>query len=108
VPRDLELGRIYLPVEDRRRFGATVLDRPNEPLRRVLGFEADRARGLLGSGERLRAAIGGRTGRAVGLFALGGLAALEALEHAGWDIFTRRPRPSRVRLARAAVAALVR
>ncbi len=49
-----------------------------------------------------------RVGRAVGLFARGGLAALEALEHAGWDIFTQRPRPSRARLARAAVVALVR
>ena len=40
---------------------------------------------------------------------LAGLAAaLEALENAGWDIFTGRPRPSRTRLARAAVGALVR
>jgi squalene synthase HpnC len=108
VPRDLELGRIYLPAEDRGRFAVAVLDRANEPLRRLLEFEADRARGLLGSGEQLREALGGRVGRAVGLFALGGLAALEALEQAGWDIFTRRPRPSRARLARAAVSLLVR
>jgi squalene synthase HpnC len=108
VPRDLALGRIYMPAEDRRRFDVTDLDRPNQPLRRLLEFEAERARGLLASGERLREAIGGRVGRAVGLFARGGLAALEALEHAGWDIFTQRPRPSRARLARAAVVALVR
>jgi hypothetical protein len=37
------------------------------------------------------------------LFARGGLAALEALEAAEWDIFTQRPRPSRMRLALAAV-----
>ena len=108
VPRDLGLGRIYLPAVDRRRFGVTVLDRPNEPLTRLLGFEAERARGLLAAGTRLREAIGGRVGRGIGLFADGGLAALEALEAAGWDIFTRRPRPSRARLARAAVVALVR
>jgi squalene synthase HpnC len=107
VPRDLALGRIYLPVEDRRRFDVAELDRPNEALRRLLEFEAERARGLLASGEGLREAIGGRVGRAVGLFARGGLAALEALEDARWDIFTQRPRPSRARLARAAVAALV-
>ena len=47
VPRDLELGRIYLPAEDRRRYGVTVLDRPNEPLTHLLRFEAERARGLL-------------------------------------------------------------
>jgi squalene synthase HpnC len=107
VPRDLELGRVYLPVEDRRRFGVLELDRPNEPLRELLRFEAARARGLLAGGEILRRRLGGRIGRAVGLFARGGLAALEALEDAGWDVFTRRPRPSRARLARAAVASLV-
>jgi squalene synthase HpnC len=108
VPRDLALGRVYLPAEDRRRFGVTVLDAPNEPLTRCLEFEAGRARGLLASGERLRGAIGGRVGKAVGLFARGGLAAVDALEEASWDIFTRRPSPSRLRLAREAVAALVR
>ena len=29
VPRDLALGRVYLPAEDRRRFGVTELDRPS-------------------------------------------------------------------------------
>jgi squalene synthase HpnC len=103
VPRDLGLGRVYLPAEDRRRYDVTVLDSPNEPLARLLRFEADRARGLLAGGRLLRERIGGRVGRAVGLFARGGLAALEALEDAGWDIFTRRPRPSRLRLAREAL-----
>src|SRR6476619_913029 len=79
VPRDLALGRVYLPVEDRRRYDVTVLDAPNEPLTRLLGFEADRASGLLAGGQLLRERIGGRIGRAVGLFARGGLAALEAL-----------------------------
>ncbi len=105
VPRDLALGRIYMPAEDRRRFDVTVLDRPNEQLTCLLRFEAERARELLASGRELRERIGGRVGRAVGLFARGGLAALEALESAGWDIFTGRPRPSRLRLAREALRA---
>jgi squalene synthase HpnC len=104
VPRDLELGRIYLPVEDRRRFGVTSLDRPSPELTRTLEFEAERARELLAAGRTLQARIGGRVGRAVGLFARGGLAALEALERAHWDVFTQRPRPSRTRLALAAFA----
>jgi squalene synthase HpnC len=103
VPRDLRLGRIYMPAEDRRLFSVRRLDRPNPELRSLLEFEAARARGLLGKGELLQHRIGGRVGRAVGLFARGGLAALEALEHARWDVFTQRPRPSRVRLALAAV-----
>ena len=103
VPRDLALGRVYLPAEDRRRFGVTELAEPNEPLRRLLEFEAVRARGLLGSGEELGRRLGGRVGRGVALFARGGLAALEALERADWDVFTQRPRPSRARLALAAL-----
>ena len=104
VPRDLELGRVYLPAEDRRLFDVTMLDRPTPELRSLLEFEAARARGLLGSGRLLQERIGGRVGRAVGLFARGGLAALEALESAQWDVFTQRPRPSRMRLALAALA----
>jgi squalene synthase HpnC len=104
VPRDLELGRVYMPLEDRRRFGVTVLDRPSPELVELLRYEAARARSLLAAGRELQESIGGRMGRAVGLFARGGLAALDALESAHWDVFTQRPRPSRARLALAAFA----
>ena len=102
VPRDLELGRIYLPAEDRRRFEVSELDRPSSQLVALLRFEAARARTLLSAGRLLQDRIGGRIGRGVGLFARGGLAALDALESAHWDVFTQRPRPSRTRLALAA------
>jgi squalene synthase HpnC len=108
VPRDLELGRVYVPREDRERFGSPALDRPSDELRSLLRFEASRATSLLRAGDLLRARIGGRLGRAVGLFARGGLAALDALEHADWDLFTQRPKPSRARLAREAALVLVR
>jgi squalene synthase HpnC len=104
VPRDLELGRVYLPAEDRSRFGVSELGRPSPELLELLRFEAVRARGLLLAGRLLHERIGGRVGRAVGLFARGGLAALDALEAANWDIFTQRPRPSRTRLALAALS----
>src|SRR6185436_10164682 len=60
VPRDLELGRIYLPLEDRCGFGVTVLDRPSPELTRALEFEAERARELLAAGRLLQARIRGR------------------------------------------------
>src|SRR5215212_2136794 len=65
VPRDLELGRVYLPAEDRRRFGVTQLERASPELTELLRFEAERARRLLGSGDPLGRRLGGRTGRAV-------------------------------------------
>jgi squalene synthase HpnC len=108
VPRDLELGRVYLPAEDRRRFGDPPLDRPGEALTALLRFEAARAAELLAAAEVLRVGIGGRLGRAIALFGRGGLAALDSLEAAGWDLFTQRPRPSRARLAREAALTLVR
>ena len=103
VPRDLALGRTYLPAEDRACFGVTELAEPNPQLTQLLRYEANRARILLGSGEELGRRLGGRAGRGVAVFARGGLAALEALERADWDIFNGRPRPSRARLALAAI-----
>ena len=91
-----------------RALRRSALDRPSDELRALLRFEAERAAALLRAGDVLRARIGGRLGRAVGLFARGGLAALEALESANWDVFTQRPKPSRARLAREAALVLVR
>ena len=105
VPRDLELGRVYLPAEDRRRFerdGARPAERAAPAAARVRGASA---RGRC-SRRASRSARGSAAaiGRGVALFARGGLAALEALERAGWDVFSGRPKPSRARLAREAVA----
>ena len=104
----LDGGELVALGDARERFGSPALDRPSEELRALLRFESERAAALLRAGDLLRARIGGRLGRAVGLFARGGLAALEALEHANWDVFTQRPKPSRVRLAREAALVLVK
>jgi squalene synthase HpnC len=110
-PRDLSLGRVYLPQEDLRRFGVADEDLagpPTEPVAALLRFEAARARGLLEEGLPLREALGGRPGLSVALYARGGLAALDALERAGWDVFTGRPAPTRLTFARLAARELVR
>ena len=82
-----------------------VLDRPSERADAgCCGSRRSGRAGCSGAGKVLRERIGGRLGRAVGLFARGGLAALDTLEEAGWDVFTQRPRPSRL-AARAGGAA---
>jgi phytoene/squalene synthetase len=110
-PRDLSLGRVYLPQEDLRRFGVSDDDLAGplaEPIVALLRFEAVRARALLEAGLPLKQALGGRPGLSVALYARGGLAALDALEGAGWDMFTGRPAPTRATFARLALRELVR
>ena len=110
-PRDLALGRVYLPQEDLRRFCVVDADLAGPASERVgslLRFEAARARPLLERGFALAAALGGRAGRSVALFSRGGLAALDAVERAGWDIFSGRPAPSRLTFARLAARELLR
>jgi squalene synthase HpnC len=110
-PRDLALGRVYLPQEDLRRHGVADGDLAgpwSERVAALLAFEAARARPLLERGIGLGASLGRRTGRSVALFARGGLAALDALERAHWDVFTARPAPSRLTFARLALRELVR
>jgi squalene synthase HpnC len=110
-PRDLALGRVYLPQESLRRFGVSDDDLAGpltEPVAQLLSFEGMRARELLEAGLPLRRALGGRPGMAVALYARGGLAALDALEGAGWDVYSSRPEPTRWTFARLALAELVR
>ena len=110
-PRDLALGRVYLPQEDLRRFAvldADLAGPASERAAALLAFEAERARPLLERGLGLAEALGGRVGRSVALFARGGLAALDALERSHWDVFASRPAPSRLAFARLAVRELVR
>jgi phytoene/squalene synthetase len=110
-PRDLALGRVYLPQESLRRFGVTDAELAGPLTERVaalLRFEAERARGLLEAGLPLARALGGRPGMSVALYARGGLAARDALERAGWDVFSGRPAPTRFTFARLALRELVR
>jgi phytoene synthase len=59
VREDAERGRIYLPLEDLRRFGVTPEElastkgAPSEPVRELLQWEAIRAEEYYRSGERL-------------------------------------------------------
>lgn len=110
-PRDLALGRVYLPQESLRRFGVRDEELAGPLTERVaalLRFEGERARRLLEAGLPLARALGGRPGMSVGLYARGGLAALAALERAGWDVFSGRPAPTRWTFARLALRELLR
>jgi squalene synthase HpnC len=95
VAEDLARGRVYLPAEDLERFGCTTAELAAEhaggPLREVLAFEVDRARGLLAQGTPLIAQLRGRPRLAVAAFVAGGRAALEAIERADYDVLAGPP-----------------
>jgi squalene synthase HpnC len=110
-PRDFALGRVYLPQESLRCFGVTDRDLAGPRTEAVvdfLRFEGRRARGLLEAGLPLSKRLGGRPGMSVALYARGGLAALDALERAGWDVFSRRPAPTRWMFLRLGLRELLR
>lgn len=101
VGEDAARGRIYLPVEDRERFGVAAGDlraaTTGTSLRRLLAFESDRAARLLASGAALTASLRGRARIAVAGYVAGGRAALDALAAADYDVLGGSPRATRGR-----------
>lgn len=66
VREDLELGRVYLPAEDLRRFGIVELGQaPDERFAELVAFEARRARHWFERGLRLTALLDARSASCV-------------------------------------------
>jgi squalene synthase HpnC len=120
VAEDFARGRIYLPREDRERFGCDEGQLTSDGgdvcvghragadwrLRGLLAFEVARTRALLAQGLPLLATLRSRERLAVAAFAGGARAALDAIEHSGYDVLAGAPRASHARRL-AATAALL-
>ncbi len=95
VGRDLAIGRIYLPLEDRRAFGYRDEDlkaqRFTPAFADLLRFEVGRARDLLQAGRLLIERMPRALAVDVDLFSRGGLAILDRIEARGFDVLTSRP-----------------
>jgi squalene synthase HpnC len=96
VARDLAIGRIYLPREDRERFGVSENDlrekRFTPAFASLLAFEVERTRALLHAGRALVPRMPRALAIDVDLFSRGGLAILDRIAAQGYDVLTRRPR----------------
>lgn len=99
VARDLEIGRIYLPQEDCRRFGYSREEFSgrvtNSSFLELMKFEVDRARQFLSpwkdaSAPELRG-FPFRLQVEIDLFAQGGLTVLNRLEAIGYRVWDQRP-----------------
>jgi squalene synthase HpnC len=95
VARDLDIGRVYLPAEDRRRFGYSDEDlearRFTPAFAELMRFEIARARALFEQGLPLVPLVPADVQTDIELFARGGLAILRKIEEAGCDVWRARP-----------------
>ncbi|MFJ6407752.1 squalene synthase HpnC [Streptomyces hydrogenans] len=112
VAEDLARDRIYLPAEDLKRFHVTEeeLARPTAgaAVRSLVAFQAERARALMHAGLPLVGSVHGRLRLLLAGFAAGGLAALDAIAAAGFDVLAGPPKPTKPSLTRQAGAVLLR
>jgi phytoene/squalene synthetase len=101
---------VYLPAEDRHRFGYTDADlaakRFTPAFRDLMHFEVDRARGFFDRGEHLLPLLPRSARVDIDLFIRGGRAILGAIEHIGYDVWSQRPEVSKWAKARLLFAAL--
>jgi squalene synthase HpnC len=99
VGNDLSRGRIYLPLEDLRRFGvpeSDILTRHFTPaFADLMRFEVDRAEALFKQGEALLPLVGRRVRTDIALYGRGGQAILQSIRQIGYNTLEHRPKISR-------------
>jgi squalene synthase HpnC len=109
VAEDYAAGRVYLPAEDRARFGVSEaeLGAPacSARLAALLEFEVGRARALLDSGAPLVGSLHGAARIAVAGYVGGGRATLDAILACGCDVLAGPPRAHRGRRLRESLRA---
>ena len=95
VARDLAIGRIYLPEEDRARFGVSeddLLARRTTPrFVELMHFEVERTRELFHRGTPLMDPLPADVRPDIELFQRGGLAILRKIEDDSYRVLERRP-----------------
>ncbi|MFT5323105.1 MAG: squalene synthase HpnC [Planctomycetaceae bacterium] len=112
VSRDLDINRIYLPKEDRDRFGVTRDDlfacRTTDGFLELMSYEVDFARGLLESGLPLVDVLPGPLQIDIELFARGGLRILQRIEQIEYRVLETRPVVTKFDALRMLTSCLVR
>ncbi len=112
VGEDLRAGRVYLPAADMRRFDCTEEDLAGShappQLRRLIAFEAARARQLLDGGAFLVGTLRGAPRAAIAGYVAGGRAALAAIMAADYEVLAATPRSNKSRMMRELAAAFAR
>ena len=101
VSVDWQKGRIYLPLEDMRRFGVSEREiserRPTTEFLKLMKFEVERAREWFERGLPLVGHVDRDLGIDIELFSRGGQEILNAIERQGFDVLRQRPAISKAR-----------
>jgi phytoene synthase len=101
VDEDLDRGRVYIPQEDLRAFGADPhRRRVDEPWHRLMRFEVERCRELYRSADEGIGLLPPASARCVRAARVLYAQILDQIEAAGDDVFTARARvPTRTKVA---------
>jgi len=95
VARDLDMGRVYLPAEDRHRFGYSDDDLRNRHYNQqfvdLMRFEVERTRALFHQGQPLLCEMPSALRVDIDLFIQGGLAILRKIEQTRYNVWANRP-----------------
>ena len=101
VTVDWQKGRVYLPLEDLRRFNVTeqqIADRKfDHNFRELMKFEVARARDYFNMGLPLANRVDKHLGTDIELFTRGGQEILNAIERQDFDVLKSRPAISKSR-----------
>jgi squalene synthase HpnC len=110
VSVDWKKGRVYLPLEDLRRFGVSESQIAegafNGQFRDLMRFEVERARQWFERGLPLVKMVNRPLALDLELFSRGGLAILQAIEKQDFNVLAGRPSLSRLRKVELAFRAL--
>src|SRR5882724_9826082 len=111
VSRDLEIGRIYIPLDAAAAQGLSESDiverRFDERYVRLMKDLIARTRALFAEGQPLAKVVDGRLSVDLEMFTRGGLAVLDAIEAMGYDTLHHRPAVSKLKQAALLGRALV-
>lgn len=103
VARDFDIGRVYLPAEDRQRFGYSDVDLESRHCTRefveLMRFEVERTRDFFQRGLPLVEQVPIDVRLDIELFIQGGLAILSKIERLGFDVWKTRPALSKAEKA---------
>ena len=111
VSRDLEKGRIYIPLDAAAAHGLSENDivnrRFDERYVRLMKDLIARTRILFAQGSALTKMVDSRLSVDLDMFSRGGLAVLDAIESAGYDTLHHRPAITKIKQARLLGRALI-